>query len=81
MARKNPSDETRKVFNDHTFKSWFVDDEGKVKVGESLVKIMKGECETLEVRETLYGEPSNTWRLFITTDDKLHLLKSSRELK
>jgi hypothetical protein len=42
---------------------------------------MKGECETLEVKDTYYGEPSNTWRIIITKEDKMTLLKSSRELK
>ena len=42
---------------------------------------MKGECETLEVEETYYDEPSNTWRIIVTADDKIHLLKSFKELK
>jgi hypothetical protein len=79
MAKKTV-DEDRKKFNDLTFKSWVMD-EGILKVGESGVKLMKGDCETLEIKDTYYGEPSNTWRIVITTDDKLHLLKSSREVK
>jgi hypothetical protein len=81
MAKKNSVEENRKTFEDKTFKSWYVDEDGKVKVGESLVKIMKGDCETLEVKETYYGNPSNTWRIVQTADDKLHLLKSAKELK
>jgi hypothetical protein len=81
MAKKTTNEENHKTFDDRTFNSWFVDDDGKVKVGQSLAKIMKGECETLEVKDTYYGNPSNTWRIIITADDKLHLLKTSRELK
>jgi hypothetical protein len=42
---------------------------------------MAGECETLEVKEMLYGDPWNTWRILITPDSALHLLKTSRELR
>jgi hypothetical protein len=80
MAKKKIEDENRKTFDDLTIKSWLVD-EGKIKVGDSATKIMKGECETLEVKETYFGDPSNTWRIVITTDDKLHLLKTAKELK
>jgi hypothetical protein len=81
MARRAIVEEDRKTFDDKTFNSWFVDDEGNIKVGQSLAKIMKGECETLRVKENIYGEPSNTWRIIIPVDDKFILLKSSKELK
>lgn len=81
MAKKVTVVEDRKTFEDKTFNSWFVDDDGNIKVGQSLAKIMKGDCETLNVKENYYGDPSNTWRIIITADDKMILLKSSRELK
>jgi hypothetical protein len=81
MAKRTVVDEDRKTFEDKTFNSWFVDDDGNIKVGQSLVKIMKGECDTLEVKETYYGGTSNTWRIIITKDEKMVLLKSSKELK
>jgi hypothetical protein len=81
MAKKAIVEEDRKTFDDKTFNSWFVDDDGNIKVGQSLAKIMKGDCETLEVKENYYGGTSNTWRIIITKDDKMILLKSSRELK
>lgn len=81
MAKKNNVQENRKTFEDNTLNAWFIDEDGKFKVGESLAKIMKGECETLEVEETYYDEPSNTWRIIVTADDKIHLLKSFKELK
>jgi hypothetical protein len=80
MAKKAVVNENKKTFNDITHQSWIVD-EGTIKIGESPTLIMKGECETLEIKDTFYGEPSNTWRIVITADDKLHLLKSSKELK
>ena len=80
MAKKKIEDKNIKKFDDLTIKSWLTD-EGSIKVGDSATKIMKGECETLEVKDIFFGEPSNTWRIVITTDDKLHLLKTARELK
>jgi hypothetical protein len=81
MAKKTVIDEDQKKFEDKTFNSWFVDDDKNIKVGQSLAKIMKGDCETLEVKENIYGGTSNTWRIVITKDDRIILLKSSKELK
>jgi len=81
MAKETALDENRKTFEDKTLNSWYTDDKGKVKIGESLAKIMKGDCETVDVRENYYGEPSNTWRIITTNDNRMILLKSSRELK
>ena len=70
----------QKTFSDVTNKSWFSDGE-KIKIGENLTEIMSGNSQTLEVKEVLVGENFKTWKIVITTDDKIHLLKSSRELK
>ena len=79
--KKENTDENRKTFEDETFSSWYTEDDGNIKIGVSLARIMKGECETISVRDMFYGDKSNTWRIVITTDDKMILLKSSRELK
>jgi hypothetical protein len=88
MAKKTERAETeektvkeRKTFTDKTFALWFVDDEGKIRIGQSLSKIMKGECETLEAKDIFFGEPSNTWRIVVSVDDRVYLLKSAKELK
>ena len=81
-SRVNETNEAveRKTFTDWTSKVWFQDeDDGTIKVGESMAMIMKGDCDLLEVREIHYGEPSNTWRIVITTDDRIHLLKSAKQ--
>jgi hypothetical protein len=77
---KTGKTENQKTFSDLTIKSWFKDG-NNIKVGESFQKIVKGECLTLEVKEILYGDPSKTWIIVITKDEKVYLLKSSRELK
>jgi hypothetical protein len=79
--QKKEVETERKTFVDRTFSSWFLEDDETMRVGKTLAEIMKGECETLEVRDIFYGDPSNTWRIIITTDDQIHLLKSSRQLK
>ena len=79
VETKNPTEE-RKTFEDITSKFWFVD-EGKIKVSDSASNILKGQCSTLDVKEIYHGKPSNTWRIVMTKDDKIHLLKSARELK
>ncbi|GHU61043.1 hypothetical protein FACS189445_2550 [Spirochaetia bacterium] len=79
--KKNNKDENVKTFSDFQIKSWFVDENKNIKVGDNLSKIMSGECETLEIKEVLHGEPYKTWKIVITTDDKIYLLKTSRELK
>ena len=78
MSRKKIENE--KTFSDLTIKSWFRDGDN-IKVGDSFPKIMAGEFQNLEVKEVLFGNPYQTWKIVITKDDKIHLLKSSRELK
>ena len=72
--------ENVKTFSDFTNKSWFMDGDN-IKVGESISKILAGECQTLEVKDILFGEQFQTWRIVIDKTDKIYLLKSSRELK
>jgi len=73
--------EERKTFEDKTFSRWLMDEEGTITVGASTAKIMKGDCETFKAKEIYYGDVSNTWRIIVTTDDRIVLLKSSRDLK
>ncbi|GHV85279.1 hypothetical protein AGMMS50230_08870 [Spirochaetia bacterium] len=80
MAKKTVASEEMKTFDDLTFKSWVIDG-NELKVGESGSKMFHGELETLEIKDIFYGEPSRTWTIAITTDDKIHLLKSAREVK
>jgi hypothetical protein len=42
---------------------------------------MKGEATKIEVKDILYGDPWQTWRIIIDNDDKFYLLKTSKELK
>jgi hypothetical protein len=78
--RKN-KDENEKTFSDYQAKSWFQDENKNIKTGDNISKIMSGECETLEVKEILHGEPYKTWKIVIDNNDKIYLLKTSKELK
>ena len=69
-----------KTFSDLTNKSWFKDGDN-IKVGDSFPQILAGESQTLDIKEILFGNPFQTWIIVITKDEKIHLLKSSRELK
>lgn len=77
---KKTKNENLKTFSDLTNKSWFTDGQN-IKVGDDFSKIMSGEFLTLEVKEILVGENYQTWKVVITNDDKICLLKTSRELK
>ena len=72
--------ENGKTFSDLTNKSWFMDGDN-IKVGDSFQKIMSGESKTIEVKEILYGEQFQTWRIVVDKTDRIYLLKTSRELK
>jgi hypothetical protein len=72
--------ENTKTFSDFTNKSWYKNEEN-ITIGETFSKIQAGESETLEVKEIRFGEPYQTWLIVITKDDKIYLLKTSRELK
>ena len=80
MSKIKNKNENQKTFADITNLSWYIDGKN-IKVGDSFQKIMSGDSHTLEVKEILIGEHYQTWKLVITTDDKIYLLKSSRELK
>jgi len=41
---------------------------------------MAGEGDTLAVKEMLHGDTAYTWRVVITTDENILLLRTSREL-
>ena len=70
----------QKTFTDLTNKSWYTDGQN-IKVGDDFSKIMSGDFQILEVKETLIGNPFQTWKIVYTTDEKFYLLKTSRELK
>ena len=79
--KKTTKTENQKTFSDLTNQSWFRDGNNIIKVGKDFSKIMSGDYLTLEVKETLIGEHFQTWKIVITNDDKINLLKTSRELK
>jgi hypothetical protein len=78
MTKKKP--ENVKTFFDWTNKSWVIEDK-TIKTGETALKVIKGECETIQVKDVLYGDQYRTWILVIDTGDKIYLLKTSKELK
>ena len=69
-----------RTFSILTGKPWFTDGK-KIKVGESMSEIMNGKIMILNVREILEGDIFKTWKIVITTDDNIYLLKTSKELK
>ena len=81
MAKAKEQNENIKTFSDFQVKSWFLDENKNIKVGDNISKIMSGDCLTLEVKEVLHGDPYKTFRIVIDKDDKVYLLKTSRELK
>jgi hypothetical protein len=76
---KMKKNDDMKRFNDFTFKTWLIDGSNII-IGESFSKIMKKESETFEVKDILYGEEHNSWRIVITTEGRILLLKTSKEL-
>jgi hemin uptake protein HemP len=78
---KKNKEENEKTFSDYQTKSWFQDENKNIKAGDNISKIMSGDCETIEVKELLQGEPYKTWKIVIDNNDKIYLLKTSRELK
>ena len=81
MAKAKEQNENIKTFSDFQVKSWFLDENKNIKVGDNISKIMSGDCLTLEVKEILHGDPYKTFRIVIDNNDKVYLLKTSRELK
>jgi hypothetical protein len=80
MNKKKTQSENTKTFSDLTNKSWFKDGDN-IKVGDSFPNIMKGESQTIEVKDTLFGQHFQTWIIVTDKEDKIYLLKTSRELK
>jgi hypothetical protein len=78
--KKKIADENIKKFSDLSNKAWIAED-NVIKVGDSALKVMKGESETITAKEIFYGEPWQTFRIIIDQQDKVFLLKTSRELK
>ena len=72
--------ENERTFSDMSNKWWFKDGDN-IKVGDNFQKIMNGESLTLEVKDILSGNPYQTFTIVITKDEKIYLLKSTRELK
>ncbi|MDR2601019.1 MAG: hypothetical protein LBC53_00995, partial [Spirochaetaceae bacterium] len=68
MAKAKEQNENIKTFSDFQVKSWFFDGTNNIKVGDNISKIMSGDCQTLEVKEVLHGDPYKTFRIVITTD-------------
>ena len=82
MTKKQANDENVRKLKDMTHRAWVTETDGKhIKIGDTTAKVMAGACETLEIREMLYGEPFNAWRILVTADGNVHLLKFSKELK
>ncbi|MDR2784756.1 MAG: hypothetical protein LBB83_02460 [Treponema sp.] len=80
--KKNVDGENVKKFSDFSNKSWIMETDGKIiNVADSALKLMKGEGNKIEFKDILHGDPWQTWRLVIDNNDKLYLLKTSRELK
>ena len=79
MKNKLPN-ENQKTFFDFTQKPWISEGQ-KIKVGESPLEIISGKFKILDIKEVLYGDTLQTWKIIIDKKDKIYLLKSSRELK
>jgi hypothetical protein len=80
--KKKIDGENVKKFSDFSNKSWIMENDSQtINVADSALKLMKGEADTIEVKDILHGDPWQTWRIVIDNNDKLYLLKTSRELK
>jgi hypothetical protein len=78
MTKKKP--ENVNTFSDWANRSWIIEDK-TIKTGDTALKVMKGECETIQIKDILYGDQYRTWILVIDTSEKIYLLKTSKELK
>jgi len=72
--------ESQKTFLILTDKMWFTD-KNKIKVGNSMSGILSGETTVIDTKEIFVGENYKTWTIVIDTEDKMYLLKTSKELK
>jgi hypothetical protein len=77
---KKTTNEEVKTFFDFTVKLWFMEGQN-IKAGDNFSQIASGDFETLEVKEIYHGDIYKTWKIVITKDDKIYLLKTSKELK
>ena len=69
-----------KTFLVLTDKLWFIDKE-QIKVGKSMSEILSGVNQEIDIKEILVGENYKTWTIVIDTEDKMFLLKTSKQLK
>jgi len=82
MNTKKVQSENVKTYSDLTNKSWyFADKESKIKIGNNFSEIQEGKVSVIEVKEILFGQNFQTWKIVIDKEDKIYLLKTSRELK
>ena len=80
--KKKVENENVKKFSDFSNKSWLIENGGQtINTAESALQLMSGEGLKIEVKEILHGDPWQTWRIIIDRNDKIFLLKTSRELK
>jgi len=77
---KKVKDETKKTYRDFSNKAWFTDGQ-QIKVGENIANILAGEFQTLNVKELYESDTFKTWKIVITEDNQICLLKTSNELK
>jgi hypothetical protein len=85
MAKKqtvNADENPVRQFKDFGDKTWISEKDGKqIKVGASVAKIIAGESEEIAITELLHGTPWKTWRIALTPENSIILLKTSREVK
>ena len=79
MSKKKVEVEDEKKFTDLTQKSWFRTGDS-IKVGDNFSEIHEGRYSTLDIKEIYSGDPLQTWVIIIDSDDKIYLLKSSKNL-
>jgi hypothetical protein len=79
---KTKKNKNVKTFFDWANKSWIMENENKtIKTGDTALKIMSGECQSIQIKDVLYRDQFKTWILIIDIEDKIYLLKMSKELK
>jgi len=80
MNKKKIQNENEKTFSDFTNLSWYKEDD-TIKIGKSFPDIMKGDFQTIIVKEIFTGNQYQTWKIVIDKEDLIYLLKTSKELK
>jgi hypothetical protein len=80
--KKKLTDENVKKFSDFSNKSWIMEnDSNLISIGETALKLMKGESTKIEIKEMYFGDPWQTFKIIVDQNDQLFLVKTSRELK